>query len=56
MPQDVDVNLRADEPPDQCYAPKKLVHTWYVTSNTTLVVPVTIVHVGGALYITVDPI
>ncbi len=28
IPQDVDVDLRSDEPPGKCYAPKKLLHTW----------------------------
>ena len=28
IPQDVDVDLRSDEPPDRCYAPKKLIHAW----------------------------
>ncbi|XP_014679169.1 PREDICTED: pre-mRNA-processing factor 17-like [Priapulus caudatus] len=27
-PQDVGVNLRSEDPPDKCYMPKKLVHTW----------------------------
>ena len=26
--QDLDVDLRTDEPPPKCFAPKKLVHTW----------------------------
>ena len=29
IPQDVDVNLKADEPPERCYVPKKLIYTWY---------------------------
>lgn len=28
IPQDEDVDLRSDEPPDRCYAPKKLIHEW----------------------------
>eukprot|EP00731_Ephydatia_muelleri_P032029 Em0023g536a len=28
IPQDVDVDLRAEDPPEKCYAPKKLLHTW----------------------------
>ncbi len=36
VPQDVDVNLRADEPPDQCFVPKKLIHTWYMYVHRTL--------------------
>ena len=27
-PQDVGVNLRSEEPPDKCFLPKKLLHTW----------------------------
>ena len=26
--QDLDVDLRTEDPPPKCYAPKKLVHTW----------------------------
>jgi len=29
VPQDVETDLRTDEPPDKCYAPKKLAHSWY---------------------------
>lgn len=28
VPQDEEVDLRTDEPPEKCYAPKKLVHSW----------------------------
>lgn len=28
VPQDTDVDLRTDEPPDKCFAPKKLIHQW----------------------------
>lgn len=28
IPQDVGVNLKSDEPPEKCYIPKKLLHTW----------------------------
>ncbi|XP_064404437.1 pre-mRNA-processing factor 17-like isoform X2 [Halichondria panicea] len=28
IPQDQDVDLRTDDPPDKCYAPTKLIHTW----------------------------
>lgn len=28
IPQDVGVNLKSDDPPDKCFIPKKLVHTW----------------------------
>lgn len=28
VPQDVGVNLRASEPPDKCFLPKRLIHTW----------------------------
>lgn len=28
IPQDQDVDLRTEDPPDKCYAPKKLIHTW----------------------------
>ena len=28
VPQDVEVDLRRDEPPEKCYAPKKLIHSW----------------------------
>ena len=28
IPQDLDVDLRTDEPPPKCYVPKKLIHTW----------------------------
>ena len=28
VPQDLDVDLRSEEPPAKCYVPKKLVHTW----------------------------
>ena len=28
IPQDEDVDLRTDEPPKQCYAPKKLIYSW----------------------------
>ena len=27
-PQDVGVNLKSDEPPEKCFLPKKLIHTW----------------------------
>ncbi len=30
VPQDVETDLRTDELPDKCYAPKKLIHSWYV--------------------------
>ena len=39
VPQDVDVNLRSDEPPDQCYVPKKLEYTWYVVYVENIVSP-----------------
>ncbi|XP_077967171.1 pre-mRNA-processing factor 17-like [Styela clava] len=28
IPQDVGVNLKSDTPPDRCFLPKKLIHTW----------------------------
>lgn len=28
IPQDVGVNLKSDHPPEKCYLPKKLIHTW----------------------------
>ncbi|CAG0898940.1 unnamed protein product [Darwinula stevensoni] len=28
IPQDVGINLRAEEPPAKCFLPKKLIHTW----------------------------
>ena len=28
IPQDVGVNLKAEEPPAKCFLPKKLIHTW----------------------------
>ena len=28
IPQDVDVDLKSDDPPDRCYAPKKQIHAW----------------------------
>ncbi|XP_043220455.1 pre-mRNA-processing factor 17-like [Amphibalanus amphitrite] len=28
VPQDVGVNLRSEEPPEKCFIPKKLLHTW----------------------------
>lgn len=28
VPQDVGVNLRSSEPPDKCFLPKRLIHTW----------------------------
>jgi len=28
IPTDVGVNLRADEPPEKCFIPKRLIHTW----------------------------
>ncbi|CAL1538932.1 unnamed protein product [Lymnaea stagnalis] len=27
-PQDVGVNLKSEEPPEKCFLPKKLIHTW----------------------------
>lgn len=30
IPNDVESDLKADEPPDKCFLPKKLIHTWYV--------------------------
>ncbi|XP_063403080.1 pre-mRNA-processing factor 17-like isoform X1 [Mytilus trossulus] len=27
-PQDVGINLKSDEPPEKCFLPKKLIHTW----------------------------
>eukprot|EP00128_Syssomonas_multiformis_P010502 Colp12_sorted_trinity150504_noHs@20818 len=32
-PVDVDVDLRTDEPPEKCFLPKKLIHTWTGHSN-----------------------
>ena len=37
VPQDVETDLRTDEPPDKCYAPKKLVHSWYGTGQEGVV-------------------
>ena len=31
VPQDTEVDLRTDEPPAKCYAPKKLIHQWLVS-------------------------
>lgn len=28
VPQDVEVDLRTDEPPDKCFVPKKLIYCW----------------------------
>ncbi|CAH1799522.1 unnamed protein product [Owenia fusiformis] len=28
IPQDVGVNLKSEEPPEKCFIPKKLIHTW----------------------------
>lgn len=28
VPQDVGVNLRSSEPPEKCFLPKRLIHTW----------------------------
>lgn len=28
IPQDVGVNLKSDTPPDKCFLPKALIHTW----------------------------
>ena len=28
IPQDVDVDLRSDEPPEKCYVPKKQMFEW----------------------------
>ena len=28
VPQDVGVNLRSEDPPEKCFIPKKLLHTW----------------------------
>lgn len=28
IPQDVGVNLRSEDPPEKCFIPKKLIHTW----------------------------
>ena len=28
VPQDVGVNLKSDFPPEKCFIPKKLIHTW----------------------------
>lgn len=28
IPQDVGVNLKSEEPPEKCFLPKKLIHTW----------------------------
>lgn len=30
IPQDIDVRLDTDEPPERCYLPKKHIHTWSV--------------------------
>jgi pre-mRNA-processing factor 17 len=27
-PQDLGINLKSEEPPDKCFLPKKLIHTW----------------------------
>ena len=36
VPQDTDVDLRTDEPPHKCYAPKKFIHQWLVLLNSKL--------------------
>jgi len=28
IPQDVGVNLKSEFPPEKCFMPKKLIHTW----------------------------
>jgi pre-mRNA-processing factor 17 len=28
IPQDVDINLRSENPPEKCFAPKKAIYTW----------------------------
>jgi pre-mRNA-processing factor 17 len=28
VPQDTGVNLKSEYPPDKCFLPKKLIHTW----------------------------
>ncbi len=28
VPQDVGVNLKSEFPPEKCFLPKKLIHTW----------------------------
>ena len=29
IPQDLDIDLTSEEPPEKCYLPKKRIHTWY---------------------------
>ncbi|XP_042911145.1 pre-mRNA-processing factor 17 isoform X1 [Parasteatoda tepidariorum] len=33
VPQDVGVNLKSDDPPEKCFIPKKLLHTWTAHSK-----------------------
>ncbi|GFY76119.1 pre-mRNA-processing factor 17 [Trichonephila inaurata madagascariensis] len=33
VPQDVGVNLKSDDPPEKCFIPKKLLHTWSAHSK-----------------------
>lgn len=47
IPQDVDVNLKADEPPERCYVPKKLIYTW--TDHTRGVSTMTLFPKSGHL-------
>lgn len=50
IPQDVDVNLRAEEPPEKCFIPKKLLHTY--TGHTKGIQKINYFPVSAHLFLT----
>jgi pre-mRNA-processing factor 17 len=50
IPQDVGKNLRSQDPPDKCYIPKKIVHTY--TGHTKGIQKMELFPVSGHLFLT----
>ncbi|XP_071502742.1 pre-mRNA-processing factor 17-like [Diadema antillarum] len=47
IPQDLDVDLRSEQPPDKCYLPKKMIHAW--TGHTKGVAAIRLFPMSGHL-------
>ena len=50
IPQDLDVNLRSEDPPLKCFIPKKCIHTWYVRCMHMYSRVVTYMHANINMY------